>query len=173
MKLFNPTQCLCFPSDAQSNGRRLQTVLLDVEYRGMGHSLTHILCWHKFLGKKEERLSGENILSGSLMRGITSKSLHKHSHHPPSISACQSGYQGSWRKYRSCHWNSKLRKFWMIDVHHMTCWFANTVKLKKYYQLNNILMWAKGHWRPKVHVKHDDKRRCTVAVALGSHTKNS
>lgn len=32
-------------------------------------------------------------------------------------------------------------------------------------------MWAKGHWRPKIHVKHDDKRRCTVAVALGSHKK--
>lgn len=130
MKLFNPTQCLCFPSDTHSNGRRLQTVLLDVEYRGMGHSLTHILCWLKFLGKKEERLSRENILSGSLMRGITSKSLHKHSHHPLSNSACQSGYRGSWRKYRSCHWNSKLGRFWMIDVHQMTCWFANTVKLK-------------------------------------------
>lgn len=87
MKLCNPTQCLCFPSDMQSNGWRLQTVLLCCYTWNTGEwgTLTQILCWHKILRKKKERLSWGNILLGSLMRGITSKSLHKHSHHPRAI----------------------------------------------------------------------------------------
>lgn len=84
------TQCLCFPSDRQPSGRRLQTdrVLSDEEYIGVGHIFffdSNSVLTYTFGGKKEEHLSGENILSGSLMRGITFKSFHKLS---PSTEQC-------------------------------------------------------------------------------------
>lgn len=71
MKLLHPVPL--FPSDRQPNGPGLQTdrVATWNKRTGTFFELKFVLMC-TFGKEEEERLSAENILSGSLMRGITS-----------------------------------------------------------------------------------------------------
>lgn len=168
------TQCLCFPSDQQPNGRRLEIdhVLLDVECSRVGFFFWLKFCVDiHFWGKKRNIFLGENILSGSLMRGITFKSPHKLSPSPEQFGLSK-WQPGKLEKIQTLWEKCKTEKI-LHDLcePQMTCWFANAVKMEKYRQLKSILIWTKGHWRPEIHVKYYDTRCCTVAAALGSYNK--
>lgn len=70
------------------------------------------LCILTSFRETQERLSGENIPRGSLMRGITRTSLHRHSRPPPkTMQASQSGHPRSRKRKTTPKYASDIMRF--------------------------------------------------------------